>query len=165
MSIHSVSPAGREFLAFSLDIPEGWKIGDVPAEDPNFDDPNYFLPLAAAVSPSGDGAITAGARMAFSDGALLDWLQYLTSEANIEILDIERFTAGEMTGVRFDARQQSGGDALRMRNLYIEDGGRLYAISAMAAEPAFDAIAAELTEVLESFRLAETAGPTAPFSS
>lgn len=107
MSTHSVSPAGREFLAFSLDIPDDWKIGDVPAEDPNFDDPNYFLPLAAAVSPSGDGAITAGARMAFSDGALLDWLQYLTSEANIEILDIERFTAGEMTGVRFDARQQT----------------------------------------------------------
>lgn len=161
MSLHTISPAGREFLAFSLDIPDDWKIAAVPAEDPNFEDPTYFLPLAAAVSPSGDGAITAGARMAFSDGALLDWLQFLTSSANIDILEIERFTAGKMTGVRFDARQQT----LRMRNLYIEDGGRLYAISAMAEEQAFDAIAPALTEVLESFRLAEAAGPTVPLSS
>lgn len=157
-------PAGREFLACSCDLPEDWKIGEIPPEEPNFDDPTYFLPLAAAVSPDGAGALTVGARMAYDDGTLLDWLQYLCAESNVAVENIERFEAGGLSGVRFEGIQRAEGAALRMNNLYIEDGGRLYAVCAMAAEALYEPVAPALQSIVESFRLAQTNGPTVPLS-
>jgi len=157
----TVIPEGREFLAFSYAKPEGWVTGDIPAEEPNFEDPKYFVPLAAAVSPDGSGAFTVGARMAYSDGTLQDWLGFLCSEDNIEILESREFVADGMRGIRFDARQRADGAVLLMRNLYVEDGGRLYAICAMADQANYGAVADALEEIAESFRPVEVKGPAA----
>ena len=156
----TVIPEGREFLAFSYAKPEGWVTGDIPAEEPNFEDPKYFVPLAAAVSPDGAGAFTVGARMAYSDGTLQDWLSFLCSEDNIEILTSREFSADGMRGIRFDAVQRADGAVLLMRNLYIEDGGRLYAICAMANQANFEPVSEALAEITESFRPVEVKGPT-----
>ena len=152
-------PAGREFLACSCELPEDWKIGEIPPEEPNFDDPTYFLPLAAAVSPDGNFALTVGARMAYDDGTLLDWLQYLCATDNIEIDDIEKWSEDGMTGVLFNGRQHAGGCTMFSRNLYVEDGGRLFAVSTMTSQPGLT-----VPEISASFRLAQANGPTVPLS-
>jgi hypothetical protein len=156
----TIIPEGREFLAFSYTKPADWLTADIPAEEPNFDDPKYFAPLAAAVSPCGSGAFTVGARMRYSDGTLRDWLGFLCEADNIQIGEIHEFSAGEMRGLRFEARQVVDDAVMRMRNLYVEDGGRLYTICAMAAEGNFLDIAPTLAEMAESFRPVEIQGPT-----
>lgn len=156
----TIIPEGREFLAFSYTKPADWLAADIPAEEPNFEDPKYFAPLAAAVSPCGSGAFTVGARMRYSDGTLRDWLDFLCAQDNIQIGEIHEFSAGEMRGLRFEARQVADGAAMRMRNLYVEDGGRIYAVCAMAAEANFLAVATTLAEMAESFRPVEIQGPT-----
>jgi hypothetical protein len=165
MATIQVTPHGIEHLAFSYALPSDWNIGEVPAEEPNFDDPKYFLPLAAAVSPDGSGAFTAGARPGYADGALSDWLTYLCSQDNIEIEAIRPFSHGEMRGLRFDARQSDGETTMCMCNVYVEDGGRLFAICTMAIEPLFPPIAPILSAIAESFRIDAVNGPTVPLSN
>ena len=159
-NITHVSPEGREFLAFSYQTPEPWKTAEIPAEEPNFESPEYFLPLAAAVSPCGNFAFTVGARMAYADGTLLDWLQFLCSSGGIEVGSIEKWTEGDMVGVIFDGLQQADGGVMRSRNVYVEDGGRLFAVSTMTTQPGLP-----LPEISATFRLANAAGPTVALNS
>jgi hypothetical protein len=160
MATIQVIPHGIEHLAFSYAAPSDWKIADVPAEKANFDDPEFFLPLAAAVSDCGSGAFTVGARPANADGALIDWLQYICGEDNIEVDTITPWSHGPMRGLRFDARQSADGALLRMRNLYVEDGERLFAICTMAPDALYDGIAPMLAAIAESFQVDNAAGPT-----
>jgi len=156
-----IVPQGREFLAFSYAQPSDWIAADIPVEEPNFEDPKFFLPVAAAVSPGGSGAFTVGARMSYSDGTLQEWLGFLCREDTIEVSEVRQFSAGAMRGLRFEARQEADGAVMRMSNLYVEDGGRLYAVCAMAAEANFEGIAPTLAAMAESFRPADIQGPTA----
>jgi len=165
MAIINTIPHGIEHLAFSYSVPSDWTIGELPAEEPNFEDPKYFLPIAAAVSADGSGAFTVGARPGYEDGTLSDWLRYLCSEDNIEIDSLREFTCGEMRGLRFDARQSDGETTMCMCNLYVEDGGRLFAICAMAIEPLYPAVAPILSAVSESFRPESINGPTVPLAN
>src|SRR6188474_3360953 len=98
----TIIPEGREFLAFSYTKPADWIVADIPSEEPNFEDPKYFAPLAASVSPCGSGAFTVGARMRYSDGTLRDWLAFLCEADKTEIGEIHEFSAGEMRGLRFE---------------------------------------------------------------
>ena len=65
-----------------------------------------------------------------------------------------------MRGILFDGRQPGDTADFLMRNLYIEDGGVLYAIAAMALEPYFEAIEPWLTAMTTSFRPGQITGPT-----
>ncbi|MBI2689482.1 MAG: hypothetical protein HYX27_24510 [Acidobacteria bacterium] len=160
METISVVPAGREYLAFSYEKPADWRAVDLPAEEPNYDDPKYFEPIAAAASEYGVAVFSVGARMRYPDGTLREWLEFLCREDNIEIEEITEFCAGAMRGFRFDARQSDGTTTMIMRNLYVEDGGVLYAVCAMAAEQIYSAMADVLAAMTESFRIAKPDGPT-----
>jgi hypothetical protein len=52
-----------------------------------------------------------------------------------------------------------------MRNVYVEDGGRLFAICTMAIEPLYPSIAPVLASIAESFRVDAVSGPTVPLSN
>jgi hypothetical protein len=135
-----VIPQGYENLACSYAKPAAWKTADIPPQAFDNEDPYFFLPLVAAVSPDGAGAFTVGARPAYPDGTLIE--------------------ADGMRGLLFDGRQPGDTADFLMRNLYIEDGGVLYAVAAMALEPYFEAIEPWLTAMTTSFRPAEINGPT-----
>lgn len=156
----AVTPQGREELAFSYSKPLDWQSIAIPHEEPNFDDPKYFLPVAVATAMYGIGVFSVGVRPAFEDGTVREWLEWICGEDNIMIEDLREVSVGQMRGYIFDARQATGVATMVMRNLYVEDGGRLYAVCAMAAEQIFDSMQFILAEMTESFRLAEAHGPT-----
>lgn len=158
-TIHVV-PQGLENLAFSFAKPKDWQRISLPAEAPNFDDPKYFLPVAVCTAMYGIAVFSVGVRMRYNEGSVREWLEALCAEDKIEIEDLREISVGEMRGFMFDARQMAGASTMMMRNLYVEDAGRLYAICAMAAEPVFQSMQFILAEMTESFRLAEATGPT-----
>jgi hypothetical protein len=100
-----VIPQGYENLACSYAKPAAWKTADIPPQAFDNEDPYFFLPLVAAVSPDGAGAFTVGARPAYPDGTLIQWLQHLAAHDNIVIEDIRLFEADGMRGLLFDGRQ------------------------------------------------------------
>ena len=156
----AVAPMGNEDLAFTYVLPEGWQPAEVSAEAPDFDNPKYFLPAAVAIAASGDAAFTVGVRPAYEDGTLRQWLEWLCGEDNIEIHEMSEFAAGQIRGYLFDATQSADGGTMRMCNLYVEDGGRLYAISTMAAPENYGPIQFSMASIAASFRLAAVHGPT-----
>ncbi|HEU0120743.1 MAG TPA: hypothetical protein VFQ91_09475 [Bryobacteraceae bacterium] len=161
LEIIAVTPQGREELAFSYAKPSDWQSVEIPHEEPNFEDPKYFLPVAVATALYGIGVFSVGVRPAFDDGTVREWLEWLCGEDQIQIEDLREVSVGPMRGYIFDARQKVGVGTMVMRNLYVEDGGRLFAVCAMAAEQIFASMQYILAEMTESFRLAHAEGPTA----
>ena len=155
-----VVPQGYENLACSYAKPAGWKTADIPPQPFDTDDPYFCLPLVAAVSPDGAGAFTVGARPAYSDGTLSQWLEHLAGRDNIAIDNVRPFEADGLRGLLFDGRQPGDGADFLMRNLYLEDGGVLYAVCAMALEPYFADVEPWLNAMTTSFRPLEITGPT-----
>lgn len=155
-----VVPQGYENLACTYAKPAGWKTADIPPQPFDNEDPYFFLPLVAAVSPDGAGAFTIGARPAYPDGTLIEWLQHLAAYDHIAVDNPRPFEADGMRGILFDGRQPGDGADFLMRNLYLEDGGVLYAICAMALEPYFEAIEPWLSAMTTSFRPSQINGPT-----
>jgi len=153
-------PQNFEHLACTYDKPSDWTAADLGVQQFDEEDPCFFLPVAAAVSADGAGAFTIGARFRYPDGSLREWLEHLCGRDQVEIVNLRLFTAGGMTGLLFEGRQSDGQNTLRMHNLYVEDGGVLYAICAMANEALYDSVAPVLAAMTESFRPAQIDGPT-----
>jgi len=157
-----VVPPGREEYAFSYAKPVDWQPIPIPYEAPDFDDPKYFLPVAVSSAMYGVAVFSVGVRPRHAEGTVKEWLETLCREDNVELTDLREVSVGPMRGYMFDARQKAGITAVIMRNLYVEDGGRLFAVCTMAAEPFFHSVEYILAEMSESFRLADPHGPTAP---
>lgn len=145
-TIH-VAPETQETFSFSKPI--DWQLVAPPAEEPNFDEPTYFLPLSVATALYSVAIFSVGARPAPSDISLREWIE-ITTEAEA----LRPVAVGTLRGYTFDARHAIGAARVITRTIYIENDGTLYAISAMAAEQAFESMKFLLTEMTESFRFA-----------
>jgi hypothetical protein len=148
-----------ENLACSYAKPAGWTAAELPEQKHNLEDPDSFLTLAAAVSRDKTGAFTIGARRRYTGGTLREWLEFFCKKDSIEIQNLREFSAAGMRGYLFNGRQTAGDATLLTRNLYIEDGGVLFVVCAMAAEP-FASVTHVLSAMTESFRIVAVKGPT-----
>lgn len=160
----TVVPQGREQLAFSFELPAGWLTVEIPAEEPDFTDPKFFQPVGVAASPYGMAVFSVGVRPAYEDGSVREWLGWLCAADGIGIENLREAELGDAVGFAFDGVQSDGQTTMQMRNVYVEDGGRLYAVCAMAAAPIFPALEPELAAMAASFRMVTTSGATVPLA-
>jgi hypothetical protein len=160
----TVVPQGREQLAFSFEMPAGWVPVAIPAEAPDFTDPKFFQPVGVAAAQYGLAVFSVGVRPAYEDGSVREWLAWLCDADGITIENLREAELGEAVGFAFDGLQSDGQTTMQMRNVYVEDGGRLYAVCAMAAAQIFPALEPELAAMAASFRMVTTSGATVPLA-
>lgn len=155
-------PARIAGLAFSFDMPSDWRLVDLPPEEPNFDQPDQFFPLAIAMASYGAVLFTVAARPAFSDGAVAQWLAYVAGLQKLSHGEVEATHVGPHAGAVVLAEQESDVGTMRMRIAMFEDGERLVNVSAIAPAAIWDSVAPTLAAMVDSFALDAPRGGTAP---
>jgi hypothetical protein len=140
-----ITPRGREHLAFSYAKPTTWSSTAFTGRTAV----GKFESLVLSVSPRGSALFSVGVLRIPAGGATRPWLASLCREANTEIEATREFAGGYL----FNARQNVEGRITIHRKLYIESGGYLFAVCAMAPEPIFAQMELILSSMVESFRL------------
>ena len=154
-------PRRDRMPAFSFSKPANWHVLAFPYPPASFDDPSFYEPAIIASSPATDAILTIGTRPAPATGSLRESLAAWCCTEGAVVDAIRPYR----TGLLAAARHTANGVTMAMRIFFLEDGGRLYAICAMAAEPMFDGIQLLLSTMAESFELASPAGPTLPIDA
>jgi hypothetical protein len=155
-----IVPAGLPQLAFSLAAPADWVNPPIPEDPPDFSDPTEMQPLFIAMAPYGAVVLTAAARPAFGDGTVEDWVEYLAEHSGLSISRIFEARTQGQPAVFTEASQESEMGAMRVWALFVEDGGRLYHLGAMAPEAIWPSVEPAFDAAFGSFLLEECSGPT-----
>lgn len=161
-TVHCI-PVQNPKLGFQYEIPADWQEMEIPAEEPDFDNPVFFLALSVSCAKYGVAAFSVAVRPAYSDGAVHDWAAWLCMENQI---DLTSLMPVEVAGIRMwqaEGRQSNEAGPTVVRALFFEDGGRLYNLSLMAAEVLWPGMEPLMQGMAESFALDFTQGATAPF--
>jgi hypothetical protein len=87
---------------------------------------------------------------------------YLCGEQGIQIEGLRDVRVNDSPALMADATQPTDAGPMRIRLILLEDGERLYNVSAMAPEQIWASVEPVLDRLLGSFRLADVRGPTAP---
>ncbi|MBK9387055.1 MAG: hypothetical protein IPN34_19745 [Planctomycetes bacterium] len=153
-------PARLADLAFSYLRPDDWVEAELPVEEHDFEKPTTCAPLTLCHPGFALIVFTVGARPAFADGTVAQWLEYLLREQGYdpsppeeELLDAHRAAACWLTTVE-------NGTAIRQRVMALEDGGRLLLLGALAPRELWDGAEEKLATMLRSFTLERPQGPT-----
>ena len=153
-------PARLANLGFRYLRPDDWIEAELPVEEYDFEKPTTCAPLAIVHPGFALIVFTVGARPAFSDGTVAQWLEYLLREQGYdpsppeeEQLDAHRAVACWLTTVE-------NGTAIRQRVMALEDGGRLLLLGALAPRDLWDGAEEKLATMLRSFTLERPQGPS-----
>jgi len=141
---------------------QDFSIADVPSESLNFDEGVQFMPLAVAIAPYGPMVFSIAARPAFDDGAVAQWLEYICEQEGYPHTTVVEWPIGELPAVMCDAIQVADGVTMKMRFVLLEDGGRIFQMSAMAPEPFWENALGKMAPMLSSFELQEVRGSHVP---
>lgn len=138
-------------LAFSCRVPSGWQITPIPPDEYDFENPAVFVPLLVAMAPYGAVLLTVAARPGFGDGTVQDWAEFLCSQNNLTIHEMREARIGRMPCVLCEASTDSEMGVMRSRSLFLEDGGRLFNIQALAPREIWPSVEATFSQLLGSF--------------
>ena len=156
---HVVALADHAGLTCRFLKPADFTIAELPPETPDFSDGATFMPLAVAMTSYGPMVFTVAARPAFDDGAVSQWLEFICDKEGYPHSEITETRIGALPAVTCDATQQAtDGTAMRMRFVLLEDGGRIFQMSAMAPDALWSAVIEKMTPMLASFELRESRG-------
>ncbi len=155
---HVVALANHAGLACRFLKGADFKIADLPAEEVDFSKGPQFMPLAVAITQYGPMVFTVAARPAFDDGAVSQWLDYICRAEGYEHTPVTETRIGGRPAVTCDATQKADAMTMKMRFVLIEDGGRLYQMSAMAPEPFWESAIKKMAPMLASLELREPRG-------
>jgi hypothetical protein len=148
-------------LGFTFLRPGDWTVAALPEETVDFEQPAAFLPLCVAHATYAALVFSVGARPAYPDGTVAEWLQWLVAQQGFDAGPIEAEAVGSHAAVACWAMQTQGDVVMRMRLVLLEDGGRLVNLSAMAPMPLWPAAGSVLRTMVDSFRLSAPRGPSA----
>ena len=164
-------PSRLAELAFSVGLPHGFAVLDVPLENLEFEKPAFVAPLMVASSEVALAVLTVAARPAYEDGSVMQWLQYLVGEAGVtgQPLELKTLMPGrigakgkEHPAILATATQVQDGTHLRFHIAMIEDGARIVIVMAMVPEELWPSFGEQLAAAVESFALDAPKGPTMP---
>ena len=155
---HTLVPPGRPFLSCRFQAPADFVAAQLPEEDVDLENLRRFLPLGVMIANYGPVVFTVSARPAYSDGNVAQWLEYLAQEEGFDAGAIEAVQIGVLRGVCCDALQQGEGLTMRMRLVLIENGGRLFNLTAMAPVQLWSAAADGRARMIHSFEIVEDGG-------
>lgn len=144
--------------AFTFAMPANWHASLFPYPAASFDDPSYYETAVVASSAAADAILAISSRPVLAGGTLRESLAAWCQAEGAQVSAIRPYRSGLLV----EARQNRGGAPMSMRIFFLEDGGQLYAVCAMAAEPLFDGLQLLLPTLAESFQLAAPAGRTIP---
>lgn len=158
----AVLPEGYDALAFSCEMPADWVRMPFPAEETDFSNPALFAPLFMVSAPYAAVFFTIAARPKYDDGSVQDWAQFLSAENNMNVERVQEARIGRCPCVLSDATIESEAGVMRSRSVFLEDGGRLFTIGALAPDPIWASVEPMLARMIGSFRLSDVHGLTAP---
>lgn len=151
-------PARVADLAFSYLRAADFNAVTLPDEMPDFEDPTRFVPLQIVMASYGAVLFTVGARPAYGDGTVEDWVDYLARENGMSVDSVQPTVLGGLPALQMEARQESEMGRMRIRTVLLEDGTRMLNLSIMAPEALWASVEPTLQFMLRSFRLAEPRG-------
>jgi hypothetical protein len=150
-------------LEFHFLLPPRWERVELPEDPIEGDNPDYFLPLAAYAPDEKPLFFAVGARPAFEEGSVALWLETLCHHQGFDVNEIEPCTMDDGTYAMIcRASQESDLGSAAMVMALLEDGGNLYAVSAMCPLGMWPAAGATLERMVRSFSLSHRLGPTVP---
>jgi hypothetical protein len=141
--------------------PADWVLPALPEETPDFTQPQTFVALTLAMAPFAAVVFAVGARPAYEDGSLAEWLAWLLRDQGYDPGPVEAEPGLAVPAVGCWAMQQSGDTVMRMRLCLFEDGGRLVQVTAMAPQALWSAVHGPLHTMLHSLELANPRGSRA----
>jgi hypothetical protein len=160
-----VSPPGREWLSFSIFVPSDWQQLPPSQEPVDLNQPAALLSLFGAMMPGAAIVLAVGARPAFSDGTVMDWARFLAGANGLDVQTCETLSLRNHHAVRVDCIQNNPDlGRCRIWGVFVEDGQRLYNITAMAPEQLFGSVLHLFAQMLMSFEITDKKRPTATLS-
>ena len=159
---HVVTSSEFPALTFRFLKPADFRIVNLPAELPDFSQAARLMPLVVAVANYGPLIFSVAARPAYEDGTLEQWLIFLLREEGYTAGAIEETRLGDLPAVTCDALQHADDVTMKMRFVLLEDGGRLFQITAMAPEPVWASAIEKFAPMLAAFALREPHGTQVP---
>lgn len=159
-----LQPAGHEGLTCRFLCPDDFKALEIPAEEADFANPVRFMPLGLMMAEYGMALFSVGARPAYDDGAVSQWLDFLCREQKFDRGEMETIEIGGMPAVACDAIQLADGMPVRMRLVLFEDGGRLFNLAATAPEKLWRVAGDSFAQMFASFELREKRGSKVPLT-
>jgi hypothetical protein len=159
---HVVSPSNHAGLTFRFLKPTDFKVADLPEETPDLSKTTAFLPLVVALTQYGPMVFSVAARPAYEDGTVEQWLAYLLREEGYKHETITETRIGNLPAVTCDALQKADDVIMKMRFILLEDGGRIFQVTAMAPEAFWSSALEKFTPMLASFELREARGTKVP---
>ena len=156
---HVVTPAEHAGLTCRFLKPADFTLAEIPSTPPDFSDAGQFLPLAVAMTSVGPMVFSVAARPAFEDGAVSQWLEYICRKEGYPHSPVAETRIGGLPAVWCDATQaMDNGTVMKMRFVLLEDGGRLFQMSAMAPEIFWSVAVVKMEPMLASLELREVRG-------
>lgn len=159
---HVVAPESLAALGCRFLKPHDFQVTRLPVQGHEFARRAAFLPLVVALTPNGPLVFSVAARPAQPDGLVSHWLEQLCRTEGFQRGPISATRLGPLPGVTCDAIQHGDGVVMKMRLVLLEDGARLFQITAMAPEASWPAAERRFRPMLESFEIDEVHGPTVP---
>lgn len=151
------APAG---LDFSVEQPGDWVFVPLPAESHDFSDVLHFAPVAVLMAPYAPVVFAVAARPGYAEGAVSQWLEYVTRQRGLDPGPMEAQRIGERQGVGCWGAQVENGVVMRARLVFFEDGDRLVNISCMAPDALWATFAPTFLRMLRTFALTTPRGAT-----
>ena len=159
---HVVAPAHHATLRCRFLMPRDFRVSRLPDENFDFARRAAFVPIVVALTPIGPLVFSVAARPAQADVVLAHWLELLCRTEGFQRGELRERNLGPLRGVTCDAIQHGQGVDMRMRLVLIEDGGRVFQITAMAPLNLWTIAENRFTPMLDSFELDQVRGPTVP---
>lgn len=140
-------------LGFTANLPSDWIVHEVPAEEVDFSNPTFLVPLAIVTAPHAAIVFAFAARPAYDDGTLHDWATYLLNHNQLQPRAIGMDQAAGVPAVIGEAVQPSDLGPMVVRFAFLEDGGRLINLTFTAPELLDASVRDAWFAMLQSFAL------------
>lgn len=162
-----VFPALLAELEFEMLIPDGFITPDFPRENVDFSDPTKCAPLAVISSQIALALVAVGARPAYEDGTVLQWLRFLASHVKIDLqhVEVHEGEGGQPGRITAFGSQFQDGTRLNLMIVAFEDGDRFVTAHAMCPVELWPSFGDALTRCVESIRLTKPMGSRHPLDN
>ncbi len=161
---HAVAPGHLPELRCRFLKPLDFVVTPLPDPDLDLDfgRRSAFLPLVVTLTSDGPLVFSVAARPAQPGGLVSHWLETLCRDEGFQRGEISETRISGLPAVTCDAIQQGAGVVMRMRLVLLEDGARLFQITAMAPEALWLVAEPRFQPMLASFAPDSVRGPTVP---
>lgn len=154
-------PARLAELEFTMLVPDGFVLPEVPPQEVNFEDPAQSAALAICSSQIALALVTVAARPAYEDGTVLQWLRFLAAHYGIDLQHVQVHDGddeGAPPRVTAFGTQVQDGQRLNLMLVAFEDDNRFVTAHAMCPTELWPSFGDVLSKAVESIRLTRPRG-------